>query len=394
MGDLAQRGNRLTFAKGGRVARPKSRDSKTHAKDVPTMAAQGGRIGKAVGGWTLKRPVQKLLEGIGGGSEKKPHSTRAGRIAAGVRKIKRGTKKWLKDEKPRPYLGRPFMKIKKEKDWADPKETVGGRRIQTKGGPELIPPKRKDDVGVGGYQEPLKNRTERPLGVGGRRIGLKKGKMPWGTGPKPGSHEFLMQNLHKRKGKAIGGSMIKKVTSKLRPGVFKPKKKVYPETEDLTHQVGPYAGDVGSEGKRRRLGPRVGKGKSPGRPKGAGQKGRRPWRGTPPGRPRPPAPKYGPGPYIPDPRRKYPKGKYQKPFQPGQPPERIHPKGRYQKPEQGQPQSKPQPLKKGGKADKKWIQKAVDPKHKGYCTPMTKKTCTPARKALARTFKKKAKTGW
>jgi hypothetical protein len=51
-------------------------------------------------------------------------------------------------------------------------------------------------------------------------------------------------------------------------------------------------------------------------------------------------------------------------------------------------------LKKGGKADKKWIQKAVNPKHKGYCTPMTKKTCTPARKALARTFKKKAKTGW
>ena len=50
-------------------------------------------------------------------------------------------------------------------------------------------------------------------------------------------------------------------------------------------------------------------------------------------------------------------------------------------------------LKKGG-SDKKWIQKAVAPKHKGYCTPMTKKTCTPARKALARTFKKKAKTGW
>ena len=54
----------------------------------------------------------------------------------------------------------------------------------------------------------------------------------------------------------------------------------------------------------------------------------------------------------------------------------------------------PQPLAKGGKADKKWIQKAVNPKHKGFCTPMTKKTCTPRRKALARTFKKKAKTGW
>jgi hypothetical protein len=39
------------------------------------------------------------------------------------------------------------------------------------------------------------------------------------------------------------------------------------------------------------------------------------------------------------------------------------------------------------KKDKKWIQKAVNPKHKGYCTPMTKATCTPKRKALAMTFK-------
>lgn len=34
-----------------------------------------------------------------------------------------------------------------------------------------------------------------------------------------------------------------------------------------------------------------------------------------------------------------------------------------------------------------WIQKAVDPEHKGYCTPMTKDTCTPRRKALAKRFK-------
>jgi hypothetical protein len=38
--------------------------------------------------------------------------------------------------------------------------------------------------------------------------------------------------------------------------------------------------------------------------------------------------------------------------------------------------------------DKNWIQKAVNPKHKGYCTPMTKATCTPKRKALAVTLKK------
>lgn len=40
------------------------------------------------------------------------------------------------------------------------------------------------------------------------------------------------------------------------------------------------------------------------------------------------------------------------------------------------------------KAKKKWLQKAVDPKHKGFCTPVTKKTCTPKRKAFAMTMKK------
>lgn len=38
-------------------------------------------------------------------------------------------------------------------------------------------------------------------------------------------------------------------------------------------------------------------------------------------------------------------------------------------------------------AKKKWIQEAINPKHKGYCTPMTKSTCTPRRKALAKRFK-------
>jgi len=41
--------------------------------------------------------------------------------------------------------------------------------------------------------------------------------------------------------------------------------------------------------------------------------------------------------------------------------------------------------------DGHWIQKAVNPAHKGYCTPMTKSTCTPRRKALAKTFKKMAR---
>jgi hypothetical protein len=43
------------------------------------------------------------------------------------------------------------------------------------------------------------------------------------------------------------------------------------------------------------------------------------------------------------------------------------------------------------KKDKKWMQKAVNPKHEGFCSPLTKKTCTPKRKALAKTFKAIAK---
>ena len=51
-----------------------------------------------------------------------------------------------------------------------------------------------------------------------------------------------------------------------------------------------------------------------------------------------------------------------------------------------------QPLKKGGKADKKWMQKvsASIKKRgtKGKCTPITKPGCTGRAKALAKTFKK------
>jgi len=40
---------------------------------------------------------------------------------------------------------------------------------------------------------------------------------------------------------------------------------------------------------------------------------------------------------------------------------------------------------------KNWIKDAINPKHKGYCTPMSKSTCTPKRKALAKTLKRLAK---
>jgi hypothetical protein len=41
--------------------------------------------------------------------------------------------------------------------------------------------------------------------------------------------------------------------------------------------------------------------------------------------------------------------------------------------------------------EKNWIKDAVNPQHRGFCTPESKSTCTPKRKALAKTFKKMAK---
>ena len=173
----------------------------------------------------------------------------------------------------------------------------------------------------------------------GGRVGLKKGGKPWGTGPKPGSHEFLQHHLHKpRKGKAIGGPAaraIKGATDRvLKPkGVFK-KDRPWEQPPQLRKSQ-----------KERREELRKKARKSGGHSKIIFHDE---WDKIDPG---------------------LQKGLFKKDG------------GRAG-------------LKKGGKSDKKWIQKAVDPKHKGYCTPMTKKTCTPARKALARTFKKKAKTGW
>ncbi len=40
------------------------------------------------------------------------------------------------------------------------------------------------------------------------------------------------------------------------------------------------------------------------------------------------------------------------------------------------------------KKKKNWIAQAINPDHKGFCSPITKKTCTPRRKALALRFKK------
>ena len=74
------------------------------------------------------------------------------------------------------------------------------------------------------------------------RSELKKGGKPWGTGPKPGTHEFLEHHLHKpRKGKAAG-SIIKKVVQGGKKIIDKIKKKKRHESLDIPGSPGPHIG--------------------------------------------------------------------------------------------------------------------------------------------------------
>ena len=210
------------------------------------------------------------------------------------------------------------------------------------------------------------------------RSELKKGGRPWGTGPKPGTIEFLQHHTQtpKRKGKAVGGAIAKGIGALAKK--FK-KKKVYPETEDLTHQKGPYVGDVGSEGKKAKKFAK----RSHKKEEEAQRKKNIAWpvRGS-----------YAmAGHVLKGAKKAFKRITHEVPTGPHTDVRRreLNKKWQRKKAAEGGRIG----LKKGG-SDKKWIQKAVNPKHKGYCTPITKKTCTPARKALARTFKKKAKTGW
>jgi len=255
------------------------------------------------------------------------------------------------------------------------------------------------------------------------RSELKKGGKPWGTGPKPGTHEFLEHHLHKpRKGKAVGGAVKigKRFLDFIKTGKHVDKKGVKTNVPKAAERLTgkPHVDRVkkAAGGWTQVIPKKLKKLDFPGDRKGkphSSREGRKDsWvRGarraldsakkiTEKMRPK------KPGPQAPSrPKKTWPPKysdllmRYPKMPQPHKSPGDIKyiPKPKYTP---GEPKIM-QPaatggrigLKKGG-SDKKWIQKAVNPKHKGYCTPMTKKTCTPARKALARTFKKKAKTGW
>ena len=201
----------------------------------------------------------------------------------------------------------------------------------------------------------------------GGRVGLKHGGKPWGTGPKPGTHEFLEHVIHKpRKKKAVGGPM----TGAKRAA------KTFIERVGGSEKGKPHSSKEGriASGKRkisrflqsRALKPKPG----PRAPSG-------PKKSWPPKHsdllrrfPKMPQPHKAPGdtPYIPMPKHDPNKPKKYQPAATG---------GRIG-------------FKKG--TDKKWMQKvsASIKKRgtKGKCTPITKPGCTGRAKALAKTFKK------
>jgi len=253
----------------------------------------------------------------------------------------------------------------------------------------------------------------------GGRIGLKHGTKPWGTGPKPGTHEFLEHTIHKRKSKAIGGAIKKviqggkKIIDKIKtpgksnkfetwetigiPGSPGPKKGKYKHIDTIMESIEKQKKTGKAAGGR--IGKAAGGWTKIPRPTrsqlhevlGGGERGKP--HSTSEGR------QAAGKRFLKRTRRKALDDMHDEAWA-GKDAEKGKPHSSKEGRIAGGRQNfkrwakEAWGAKKGGKADKKWIQKAVDPKHKGYCTPMTKKTCTPARKALARTFKKKAKTGW
>jgi len=270
----------------------------------------------------------------------------------------------------------------------------------------------------------------------GGRVGLKHGGKPWGTGPKPGTHEFLQQHLHKPRKRKVGGGLIKNIPKLLKKLGTEIKAQPLPpqlqktldevkKLQDLqkTPRVKKAAGGrIGLRTGSR--GPKHHKPKPPRLPRFPDKWKPRQWprrpeksfieqaggsekakphstkegriasgtrrikrllagdKGRPKAGPQAPSspwrrlpPKYSPGPRDPREPKKYSPG----PRDPREP-------------------KKYQPAAEGGRigfkkgTDKKWMQKvsASIKKRgtKGKCTPITKPGCTGRAKALAKTFKK------
>jgi len=341
-----------TYLRGGGIAK----------RGTGQALKSGGRIGKFGGGRT------NLLEQLGRVEAEPSNPNRRAEISRVHGELNRGYKTGGRVGK---LAGGVIKKViqggkkisKKISDAARKQDTADSMKRFEHAGPhegEVITKRilgkrtKKGDRTKAAVKDAMvaKPWAGKPHAEGGR-IGLKHGGKPWGTGPKPGTHEFMMQDIHKkRKGKAVGGTLA----------AVRRAAKTFIEQVGGREEGKPHSTKEGRIASGKRKIRRFLQSRS------------RPKKTWPPKHsdllrkfPKMPQPHKSPGdlPYIPMPKHDPNKPREYTPAATG---------GRMG-------------LKKGG-SDKNWIQKAVNPKHKGFCTPMTKKTCTPRRKALARTFKK------
>ena len=168
--------------------------------------AEGGRIGRAAGGWTRVIPQKKLKKlDFPGDRTGKPHSSREGRRDSWVRGARRAVesaKKTKEKMKPKRREGREAPKVK-----PDP---------YRRGWEKLPQPKWKKPIDKfpgdpKKYTKPIDKfpadpKKWQPMKEGGR-TGLKKG------GPKPGTYDYFL--LHKREKKAGGGTLLKQTVKKV-----------------------------------------------------------------------------------------------------------------------------------------------------------------------------------
>ena len=76
----------------------------------------------------------------------------------------------------------------------------------------------------------------------GGRIGLKHGTKPWGTGPKPGTLEFLQTHTQTPRKKKALGSLVKGGKKIVKKIIDKIKKKKRHESLDVPGSPGPQIG--------------------------------------------------------------------------------------------------------------------------------------------------------
>ena len=248
----------------------------------------------------------------------------------------------------------------------------------------------------------------------GGRIGLKHGTKPWGTGPKPGTVEFLQHTTQTPRKKKALGSIVKGGKKIVKKIIDKIKKKKRHESLDIPGSPGPHigkypgidkamknikkSGDIWGPGKAAggRIGFRTGsRGPSAGERIKARKSREREWwttRGGPEGTKGDTRGQKFFGPYDKELREKRPHSSPEgRAIDVRKRAEEYRKNKNFDQIRKNRTLGGRAPFKKGG-SDKKWMQKvsASIKKRgtKGKCTPITKPGCTGRAKALAKTFKK------